>query len=214
LSLFDVIFNLAQSIIVSLRYPGIFFLMLLQGATLPVPSEVVLPLVGYETFSGHFFFWAAVVVACVGSMVGNLIDFAIGYYLGRPFVIKYGRYIRLSEKHLATSERWFSRYGSVTVLMARFVPLISTLVAFPAGISKMSLPKFIAFSIVGIFIWDSILVYIGYEVHSNITSITQSLNSVFTPIEIAALVIAIIVIFFWVRKRRSSTSGNGKSIAL
>jgi membrane protein DedA with SNARE-associated domain len=203
-SLFATIFAFVTGIITRAGYAGIFGLMILQGATLPVPSEVVLPFVGYLSWSepAVFYFWTAVFVACVGSLVGNLIDFAIGYYLGRTFILKYGRYVRLNEKHLSTSERWFSRYGSVTVFLARFVPLISTLVAFPAGISKMSLPKFIGFSIVGIFIWDSILVYIGFEAGANYETIARNLNSAFTPIEIVAVVAAAVAILLYVRRRR------------
>jgi membrane protein DedA with SNARE-associated domain len=213
LSLFSTIFNFATSILVHAGYGGIFLLMVAQGATLPIPSEVVLPVVGYLTYTGAFYFWAAVLVACMGSLVGNLVDFAIGFYLGRPVVLRYGRYIRLSEKHLATSERWFSKYGSVTVFLARFVPLISTLVAFPAGIAKMSLPKFIAFSVVGIFAWDTILVYLGFQAGANYKSISQDLNSAFTPIEIAAVVIAAVAVFLYVRRRRSRITKSDEASA-
>lgn len=181
--------------------------MILQGMTLPiVPSEVMLPLAGYLSYTGTFYFWAAVLVAVAGSLIGNVIDFAIGYYLGRPFVLRYGKYIRLNEKHLATSERWFSKYGAVTVFFARFIPLISTLVAFPAGIAKMNVPKFIGISVVGIFIWDAGLAYIGYQAGANYKVISQDLNTAFTPIGIVAIVVAGVAIFLWTRKKQSKTT--------
>jgi membrane protein DedA with SNARE-associated domain len=207
LSLFQTIFNLATTVVKDLGYPGIFALMILQGMTLPiVPSEVMMPIAGYLSYQGTFYFWTAVSVGVLGSLVGNMIDFAIGYYLGRPFVLRYGRYIRLNEKHLATTERWFARYGLVTVFLARFVPLISTLVAFPAGIAKMNVPKFIAFSIVGIFIWDASLAALGFEFHANYEAIARDLNSAFLPIGVAAIIIAAIAIYFWTRRRSTKTT--------
>ncbi len=189
--------------------------MILQGATLPiVPSEVMMPFAGYLAFTGQFYFWTAVVVACIGSLLGNMIDFAIGYYYGRPFILRYGRYIHLNEKHLATSERWFSRYGAITVLLARFVPLISTLVAFPAGTSKMNVGKFIGFSVVGIFIWDAALAAVGFEVGnlSKVVNIAHDLDTAFIVIGIVAVVIAIVAIFLRARKRTPSESAEKPSV--
>ena len=201
-SIFDTLFTFATNLLKESGYAGVFLLMLMESATLPIPSEVVLPFAGYLVYNGQFDFWIAVVVASIGSLVGTLIDYWIGFYLGRKAIISYGRIIRLNEGHLKTSERWFSKYGNVTVFLARFVPLIRTLVAFPAGIAEMSLPKFIAYSIVGIFIWDALLIYLGELAGQNSNAIIDSLHNVFTPIEIAAVVIALVaLLFFWTRRR-------------
>lgn len=174
--------------------------MFLESATLPVPSEVVLPLAGYMVYQGNIEFWTAVIVASLGSLAGTTIDFAIGYYLGRPAITRYGRTLRLSEKHLLQSEKWFSKYGPITVLLARFVPLIRTLIAFPAGIAKMKTAKFLAYSFVGIFVWDAVLIYLGFEVGANITQITSSLQKDFLPVEVAVFVIAAVVLFLIYRR--------------
>lgn len=201
LSISEQIFNFAESVVKSSGYAGVFALMVMESATLPVPSEVVLPLAGYLVYEGSMNFWLVVIVASIGSMIGTLIDYSIGFYLGRPAILKYGRYVRLNENHLKTSENWFNRYGNITVFLARFVPLIRTLVAFPAGIAEMKIWKFVAYSAVGIFAWDSILVYLGFLAGQNSAQIISALTSAFTPIEIVAVVIAVVALLVWMRVR-------------
>jgi len=178
--------------------------MVLESATLPVPSEVVLPLAGYVVYQGNMQFWLAVFVASVGSLVGTLIDYYIGYFLGREAILHYGRYIRLNENHLKTTEKWFEKHGEITVLLARFVPLVRTLVAFPAGLAEMKMWKFLLFSAVGIVIWDAALIYIGYYFGSNAISIAQTLQSLFGPIEVALVIVIVIALGLWFWRRRSA----------
>ena len=175
--------------------------MVMESATLPVPSEVVLPVAGYLVFLGQLNYWVVVVVASVGSLVGTMIDYSIGYYLGRAAILRYGRIVRLNENHLKTTERWFANHGELTVLLARFVPLIRTLVAFPAGIAEMKMWKFVSFSIIGIVIWDANLTYLGLVFGQNYSSIVSSLSNAFTLVEILAVVIAVIVLFLWFRRK-------------
>ncbi len=182
-------------------YPGLFVLMVLESATLPVPSEIVLPLAGWLVFQGQFNFGVAVVVASVGSLVGTLIDYYIGLYLGRAVVLKYGKYVRLHESSLIRTEKWFAKYGEQIVLLARFVPLVRTVIAFPAGIAEMKLWRFIVFSIIGIVVWDAILIYVGYFFGLNYTQIISSLSSAFTYVEIAAVIVIIAVLFMVLRRR-------------
>ena len=186
-------------------YLGIFTLMVMESATLPVPSEIVLPLAGYWVYKGQIEFWPAVVVASLGSLVGTSIDFGIGYYLGRQAILRYGRWIRLSEHHLERGETWFTKYGNPAVLLARFVPLVRTVIAFPAGISKMSFGKFLAFSAIGIFVWDAILIYLGEVAGQNRDVIINSLQSAFVLVEVAAAGILLVALYvFSKRKRRES----------
>ncbi len=186
-------------------YLGIFILMVMESATLPVPSEVVLPLAGYWVYKGQIEFWPAVVVASLGSLVGTSIDFGIGYYLGRQAILRYGRWIRLNEHHLERGETWFTKYGNPAVLLARFVPLVRTVIAFPAGISKMSFGKFLAFSAIGIFVWDAILIYLGEVAGQNRDLIINSLQSAFVLVEVAAAGILLVALYlFSKRKKRES----------
>lgn len=177
----------------------------MASAAVPIPSEVILPVAGYLVSIGQLNFLLVVALATLGSVIGTLIAYSIGYFLGRAAILRYGRYIRMNEGHLKTAEKWFARYGNITVLFCQFVPLIRTLVPFPAGIAEMKLWKFVGFSLIGIVIWDTILVYIGYYVGKNYLAISLALEGAFTQIGIVAVVLAvlIIVLLIWRRSRKA-----------
>jgi membrane protein DedA with SNARE-associated domain len=195
LAVTDLIFNTVVNLLNQTGYLGVFLLMVMESATLPVPSEVVLPLAGYLVYKGQLEFWSTVAVATVGSLVGTMLDFGIGHYLGRPAVLRYGRMVKFSEKRLETTERWFASHGKSVVLLARFVPLLRTLIAFPAGIVRMDVKRFLVYSAVGILIWDIALVYLGDLAGQNSTAIANTLQAYFAPLGIAAVVIAGILVY-------------------
>src|SRR5256712_8556664 len=197
----ELIFNTIVNLLYQTGYLGVFLLMVMESATLPVPSEVVLPLGGYLVSQGRLEFWSTVTVATVGSLVGTMIDYGIGYYLGRPAVLRYGRIVRFSHERLETTERWFSRHGTSVVLLARFVPLLRTLIAFPAGMVRMEPKKFLAYSAVGILVWDIALVYVGFLAGQNSAQISNILESYFLPLGLASIVIVAIVAYRSLRKR-------------
>ena len=193
--------TLLVDIFAQLGYPGIFVLMVMESATLPVPSEIVLPLGGYLVYQRRLEFWSVVAVATLGSLIGTMVDYGIGYYLGRPAVLRYGRIVRFSHERLETTERWFSRHGTSVVLLARFVPLLRTLIAFPAGMVRMEPKKFLAYSAVGILVWDIALVYVGFLAGQNSAQISGILESYFLPLGLASIVIVAIVAYRSLRKR-------------
>ena len=211
MSLNDAIFDFALNLLYQWSYPGVFLLMTLEGATLPVPSEIVLPLTGFLVYQGRLEFWSAVAAATLGSLVGTIVDFGIGYYLGRPAVLRYGRKIRLSEKHLMTTERWFANHGSAAVLLARFVPLLRTLIAFPAGTAKMRIGKFLAYSTVGIVIWDIILIYLGVLAGQNASSIVNTLDAILPLIGYIAVGGVIVALLILSRRRGRNDENPGSS---
>ncbi len=174
--------------------------MVMESATLPVPSELVLPLGGWLVSQGKLEFWLVVTVATLGSLIGTIVDYSIGYYLGRPAVLRYGRIVRFSHERLETTERWFSGHGNSVVLLARFVPLLRTLIAFPAGIVRMDTKRFLAYSAAGILVWDIALVYLGVIVGQNATEIGNTLSNYFLPIGVAAIVIFGIMVYRYLRK--------------
>ncbi len=203
----DVIFNFAASLLAQSGYFGIFLLMAMESATLPIPSEVVLPLSGFLVYKGLLEFWTAVTVATLGSIVGTMVDYGIGYYLGRPAVIRYGKIVRFSEERLRTTEKWFGAHGTSVVFFARFVPLLRTLIAFPAGIVKMDVKRFLVFSAVGIFLWDVALVYLGMVAGQNSAAIASVLQSYFLPLGLAAIAMVAIIAYRSLRKG-TGASGN------
>ena len=187
--------------------------MTLEGATLPVPSEIVLPLTGFLVYKHNLDFWPAVVAASLGGLLGTIVDFSIGYYLGRPAVLRLGRKIRLKEHHLITAERWFAKYGNVAVLLARFVPLLRTVIAFPAGIAKMKIEKFLAYSTVGIVIWDIILIYLGVLAGQNYSSIVGTLDAVLPLIGYAAIGGLLLALLFFSLKTREKKTPDAGTLA-
>jgi membrane protein DedA with SNARE-associated domain len=202
----DFIFNYVLNIFGQLGYPGIFILMIMESATLPVPSELVLPLGGYLVSQGRLEFWSVVAVATLGSLIGTMIDYSIGYYLGRPAVLRYGRVVRFSQERLETTEKWFTTHGNSVVLLARFVPLLRTLIAFPAGIVKMETKRFLAFSAIGIVLWDIALVYLGLVAGQNSTAISNNLQTYFLPIGLAAILLASLFIYRSFRNKPETAS--------
>ena len=202
MALTDLVFNTIVNLLYQTGYLGVFLLMVMESATLPVPSEVVLPLGGYLVWQGRLEFWSTVAVATVGSLVGTMVDYGIGYYLGRPAVLRYGRIVRFSEKRLETTERWFGSHGKSVVLLARFVPLLRTLIAFPAGLVKMDVKRFLAYSAVGILVWDIALVYLGFLAGQNSTAIANTLEAYFLPLGVAAVIIAGILVYRELRTQK------------
>ena len=200
------VFNFAVNLLGQSGYLGIFLLMVMESATLPVPSEVVLPLAGYLVSQGRVEFWTTVVVATLGSLVGTMVDFGIGFYLGRPAVLRYGRIVRISEKRFATAEKWFGAHGGSVVFLARFVPLVRTLIAFPAGIVKMDVKRFLPYSAVGIFLWDVALVYSGVLAGQNRTAIVGFLQLIFLPLGLAVIAIILIAIYLSSRKQKDAAN--------
>lgn len=203
MSISSSLFNFAVSLVEKSGYAGVFGLMIIASAAVPIPSEVILPVAGYLVSIGHLNFWLVVALAATGSLIGTLIAYSIGYFLGRAAILRYGKYVRMNEGHLNTAEKWFGKYGNVTVLFCQFVPLVRTLIPFPAGIAEMKLWKFIVFSLVGIVIWDTALVYVGYYVGTNYLAISHTLEQYFTDIGILAIIVAIVFIAFFVARRRS-----------
>jgi len=191
----NLIFDTIVNLLYQTGYVGVFLLMVMESATLPIPSEVVLPLGGYLVYQGRLEFWSTVAVATVGSLVGTMVDFSIGYYLGRPAVLRYGRIVRFSEKRLVMTEKWFATHGRSVVLLARFVPLLRTLIAFPAGIVRMDVKRFLVYSAVGILVWDIALVYLGDLAGQNSAAIANTLQTYFLPLGVAALVIAGVLVY-------------------
>ena len=136
---------------------GVFFLMVLESACIPIPSEAIMLFAGFAVASGKMSFFAAVAVGVAGNVVGSWISYAVGLYGGRPFVDRYGKYVLLSHHKLDVAERWFTRYGPPAIFFSRMLPIVRTFISLPAGAARMNVPKFSAYTIAGCIPWVILL---------------------------------------------------------
>ncbi len=144
-------------------YLSLFLLMTAESASVPIPSEIVLPLTGFFVSEGVLgSLPLALAVSTVGALVGAMIDYVLARQLGRPFVARALLKVRVSQAGLDRAEAWFARSGQWTVFAARFVPLVRTLVSFPAGLFRMRLGTFLLMTLAGCVLWNAILLYAGY----------------------------------------------------
>ncbi|MEM3838970.1 MAG: DedA family protein [Candidatus Micrarchaeaceae archaeon] len=150
------------SIITAHSYLGIFFLMLLESASLPVPSEVVLPAIGALAASKAIDLWFGLIAALAGSMAGIAVDYYIAYFIGKEIVYKHLEALRIKRSTLDAFDSWFSKNGSFAVFISRLIPVVRGLISFPAGFAEMPIWKFMIYSFFGTFIWDFALVLFGY----------------------------------------------------
>lgn len=147
----------------ALGYPGIVLLMGIESACIPLPSEVIMPFSGYLVYTGRFNLWAVAVAGAVGCVLGSLVAYWAGMYGGRPFIEKYGRYVLISRHDLDLADRWFARYGELITFVSRLLPVIRTFIAFPAGVARMNLPRFILYTFLGSLPWCLGLAYAGQK---------------------------------------------------
>jgi membrane protein DedA with SNARE-associated domain len=151
----------------SMGYPGIIFLMFIESTFIPLPSELVIPPAGY-LISQDKMSWAGVILSgTLGSLLGAVFNYAIAVYLGRPFILKYGKYFGVSKEHLVKGENFFQNHGNISMFVGRLVLGIRHYISFPAGLAKMDLKKFCFYTASGAGIWVLILSYIGYFVGNN-----------------------------------------------
>jgi membrane protein DedA with SNARE-associated domain len=144
-----------------LGYSGIVLLMAIESACIPLPSEIIMPFSGYLVYTGRFNLWAVGVAGAFGCVVGSLVAYWVGARGGRPLIEKYGRYVLISRHDLDLADRWFQRYGEVIVFASRLLPVIRTFIAFPAGVSRMNLKRFVIYTFLGSLPWCLGLAYVG-----------------------------------------------------
>jgi len=157
------ILALLVGFIASTGYAGVLILMAIQSACIPLPSEVIMPVAGYALAHGQ---WQLILLATVGSIganLGSIPAYWVGAKGGRPMVERFGRYVLLNGHDLDLAERFFNKYGSITVLVGRLLPIVRTFIALPAGIAKMNLVRFHVYTFIGSWPWCYALAYIGWK---------------------------------------------------
>ena len=144
-------------------YAGVALLMAIQSACIPIPSEVIMPFAGYALAHSQ---WQLIILATVASLASNLGSipaYWIGARGGRPMIERFGRYLLLSKRDLDMADHFFGRFGSITVLIGRMLPIVRTFIAFPAGVAKMNQLRFHLYTFIGSWPWCYALAYVGMK---------------------------------------------------
>lgn len=200
IALATMVSNFIINVIHTLGYPGIFVLMLLEGVLVPIPSEVIMAFGGYLVYSGSLppelgipALIVLLLAGSIGNMVGAYLAYILGDYGGIPLIMRYGRYVMLDRDSIEKTHSWFLKYGSSSVFLTRLVPIFRTFISIPAGIAKMNRTHFLALTLAGALIWDSMLIYLGYH----LGPYWDNIISVFNKLTDVALVALAIIIVGW-----------------
>ena len=190
-------------------YVGVMIAMAIESAMVPLPSELVLPYAGFLVSDpsrveplthGPWSFWIVVIVATIGNTLGSLVGYAIGAWGGRPFLLRWGRFLLIRPHEIELAERFFVRYGPATAFFSRLLPIVRTFISFPAGVARMPIGKFIAYSTAGALPWSLLLVFAGQQLGVRWVDIRHALQPFDTLIAIA--LVALVVLFVWWRLGR------------
>ena len=195
----EILVNFAVSVINALGLPGIFILMALESTAAPVPSEAVLPFAGFLVAQGKMELFAVILAATLGSIIGSLFSYYIGYFGGKPAVLKIGKYFLLNEKHLEQTEKFFAKHGGKTIFIARFVPVVRHLISIPAGIGKMQKRKFITLTLLGAGMWNSFLIWAGMMLESRWNEILKY-SQILDYVVLAVLIVLVVKFLMHPRK--------------
>jgi membrane protein DedA with SNARE-associated domain len=193
----EILSGLIVGTISALGYPGLVLLMGIESACIPLPSEIIMPFSGYLVYTGRFSLWAVSVAGAIGCVVGSIVAYWVGMYGGRPVIEKYGRYVLISPHDLDLAERWFARRGELIVFGSRLLPVIRTFIAFPAGVAKMNLTRFVAYTFLGSLPWCLGLAYIGQKLGEQWDK-NDTLKTWFHRFDFVIGIIGVLAVVLWV----------------
>ncbi|WP_164103447.1 DedA family protein [Candidatus Laterigemmans baculatus] len=191
-----------NSVMETMGYPGIAFLMFLENVFPPIPSELIMPAAGFAAAEGQLTLWGVILSGAAGSVIGQLPL----YYLGRALGLKrikrladrHGRWLMVSAKNIERADQWFNRHGWWAVFICRVIPGLRSYISIPAGIARMNLVGFLAWTMFGTAIWTTVLAFLGLWLGQHYEQVGQYLGPVSTVVGVAVVV----AIVGWIVKRR------------
>ena len=204
-SITDPIVEVAVDVVEAMGLWGVFVLMVLESACIPVPSEATMLFAGFNVSDGQYSLFAAVAVGSVANLVGSWIAYWVGY-AGRVDILeKHGKKLHIKKSHLEWADRWFERHGDATVFFTRMLPIIRTFISLPAGVARMPFWRFTLLTLAGCIPWVLMLGFIGREAGSNWEDWKNNLHYVDYAVA-AAIVLG--VLYLLVRWRRNRSGGT------
>jgi membrane protein DedA with SNARE-associated domain len=185
----------------AMGWPGVVFLMAVESAAIPFPSELIMPLAGWLLIEAKgdsaWMLWMAAFYGALGNLLGSWVAYWISYKGGRPLLKKYGKYVLVTQHEVDQAEEWFQKYGELAVFASRMLPVVRTFISVPAGIARMNFWKFSFYTFIGSYPWSLGLAYGGFKLGEN----WEDLRSVMRPFDfpIAAIILVVVVWFIYHR---------------
>ncbi len=205
-SLTDPIVNLAVDFIDAVGLGGVFILMTLESACVPVPSEATMLFAGFNVSEGNMDLIAVIAAGVIGNVIGSWIAWAAGYY-GRVELLEKNRLVHIDRKHLAFADRWFERHGDATVFWTRMLPIVRTFISLPAGVARMPFWRFTILTLLGCIPWVAALTLLGRAVGDRWTEWQGYLH--YFDYLVAALIVGGVI--WLIARRMRGRSGGGSA---
>jgi len=187
-----------QDLFNAIGWPGVVFIMALESANIPIPSEMTMPLAGWllipKTVTGFQAFLIGGFWGALGCVIGSSISYGLGYWGGRPLVERYGKYILVNKRDIENFDRWFSRWGQVGNFVARLLPIVRTFISFPAGVFKIAFLPFAVTTYVGSFLWCGALALVGWTWGDH----WEQILGIMGPLKYPIVIILILAVLFYV----------------
>ncbi len=188
----------------ALGYPGIFILMAMESSVIPIPSELVMPPAGYLAQQGQMNMAIAILCGTAGSLAGAYANYFAAHYLGRPLILKYGKYVWITEETFAKVEKYFQDHGEISTFIGRLIPVVRHLISIPAGLAGMNHVKFSLYTLFGAGIWVTVLSYIGYFIGENQELIMKYSHQAL----IGVVLVSIVIIYFYIRSHKKKQAAR------
>lgn len=185
-----------------LDYLAIFLLMAAESSILPVPSELVMIPAGYLAATGRLDPWLALAAANLGSVAGSVGSYYLALWLGRPFLLRFGRYFLIDKAHLDKTEDFLRSHGEISIFTGRFLPGIRHLISLPAGLGRMHMGRFILYTLVGSSLWNAALLVLGYVIGENQAWVKDNISMVIAG-AVAFAAATVIGYVVWQRRRKA-----------
>lgn len=200
------------AVISTMGYGGVVLLMGIESACIPLPSEVIMPFAGYLVYTGQFTLHGAALAGAVGCIAGSIPAYYLGMYGGRPVIERWGKYVLLSRHELDLADRLFARHGQWVVLAGRLLPVIRTFIAFPAGVARMNLTKFIVYTFIGSYPWCYGLAWVGMKLGEKWSS-DPRLKAAFHRFDLAVGVLGVLAVAWFVWHKRKGAKAAVAKVA-
>jgi len=198
-SITDKLAEFATNVVGDLGLPGIFLLMTLESACIPIPSEATMLFAGFNVHNGEYSLFAVTAVGVIANVVGSWVAYAVGYYGRLELIERHGNKLHIKQSHLELAERWFERWGAPAVFFSRMLPIVRTFISLPAGVARMPFIRFTVLTLLGCIPWVFMLAFVGKQAADRWTSWRDSLH--YVDYAVAALIV-IGIVYLVVRRRR------------